>query len=320
MGNDIKLGLVLGGGGARGLAHIGVLKVLESENIPVGMIVGTSIGALVGAAYAAHPDAEALKQRVLEVLGSKGDDAKGLKSLGRMQWDDSTKNDWFNRIYRLAQKEVFIGLTTFRNALLSMEDMRHTVEAFVPDINIEQTTIPFTASSVDLYTGEQIILNRGKLIAAVMASCAVPGFMPPISWNGRLLVDGGVANPLPTDLASKIGADVIVAVDVGLSICRSASIRDGIDAITRATEIMSLHLSCRGRESADLLIEPAVKQVNWAKFMKYEELIQEGENAAESQIENIKRLIARPVRRKLTTWSKKFAADRQRTLSYPTIM
>jgi predicted acylesterase/phospholipase RssA len=81
MGRHIKLGLALGGGGARGMAHIGVLKVLESKNIPMSMIVGTSIGALVGAAYAANPDAEALKQRLLEVLGLEGDDAKGLKSL-----------------------------------------------------------------------------------------------------------------------------------------------------------------------------------------------------------------------------------------------
>jgi len=305
MRKRIKLGLALGGGGARGLAHIGVLKVLESNDIPIDMIVGTSIGALVGAAYATNPDAEALKQRVLKVLGSDGHNIKGLKLLGRMQWDDSTKNDWFNRIYHFAQKEVFLSLVMFRNALLSTKDMRDTVKAFVADINIDQTTIPFTALAVDLYTGQQIILNHGQLITAVMASCAVPGFMPPIPWNGRLLVDGGVANPLPADLARDIGADLIIAVDVGLSISQSTSIKDGIDAITRATETMGYHLSRRGRESADLLIEPAVKQVDWAKFMNYEELIQQGEKAAESQIGNIKKLLAHPFRRKLIRWSKK---------------
>jgi NTE family protein len=312
-----KLGLTLGGGGARGLAHIGVLKVLERNDIPIDMIVGTSMGALVGAAYATNPDAGALEHRVLHVLGSEGYNAKGLKLLGRMQWDDSTKNDWFNRLYRFAQKEVFLSLVMFRNALLSVKDMRDTVEAFVADINIEQTTIPFTALAVDLYTGEQIVLKQGQLIAAVMASCSVPGFMPPIPWNGRLLVDGGVANPMPADLAREIGVDVIIAVDVGLSIGQSAYIKDGIDAITRATEIMSYHLSRRGRESADLLIEPAVKQVNWAKFMNYEELIQQGEKAAESQIENIKNLIAHPFCRKINTWTKKFVKGRKRTVSYP---
>jgi NTE family protein len=317
MHKRIKLGLALGGGGARGLAHIGVLRVLEGNDIPIDMIVGTSIGALVGAAYAANPDGEALKQRILEFIGSDDKHTKGLKLLGRVQWDDSLKSDWFNRIFRFAQKEVFLSLAMFKNALLSVEDMRDTVEAFVADISIEQTSIPFAALAVDLNTSEPIMLSRGNLIEAVMASCAVPGFMPPIPWNGRLLVDGGVANPLPADLARDIGANVIIAVDVGLNVNSSTSIKDGIDVITRATEIMGHHLSRSGRESADLLIEPAVKQVNWSKFINYEALIQEGEKAAASQIENIKNLLAHPFRRKLLKWTKKIAKDRPRTISYP---
>jgi hypothetical protein len=114
------------GGGARGLAHIGVLKVLENNRIPIDMI--TSIGAPVGAAYAANPDAGALKQKVLQVLGSDGDYAKGLKLLGRIQWNDGTNSDWLNRIYRFAQKEVFLSLTMFGHALLAVEDMRDAVE------------------------------------------------------------------------------------------------------------------------------------------------------------------------------------------------
>jgi NTE family protein len=251
----------------------------------------------------------------LEVLGSKEDKKNGLKLLGRMQWDETTKKDWFNRIYRFAQKEIFLSLAMFRTALLSVEDMRDTVEAFVADINIDQTAIPFAALAVDLYTGEQIVLNQVQLITAVMASCSVPGFMPPIPWNGKLLVDGGVANHLPVNLTRDIGADLIVAVDVGLSINPSASIKDGIDAITRATEVMGYHLSLGGRETADLLIEPAVRQVNWANFMNYEELIQQGEKAAESQIENIKNLIAHPFRRKLIAWTKRFAMGRNRTVA-----
>jgi NTE family protein len=312
MGTRIKLGVALGGGGARGLAHVGFLSALEKNNIPIDMIVGTSIGALVGAAYATNPDARALKQKVLEILGSNRDNAKGLKLLGRMQWEDSTKNDLFNRLYRFAQKEVFLSLAMFRNALFSVEDMRNTVEAFVADINIEQTTIPFGALAVDLYTGEQIALKKGRLIEAVMASCAIPGFMPPIHWNGRLLVDGGVANPVPTDLARDIGAEVVIAVDVGLSISQSTAIKDGIDAINRATEVMAYNLSIRGRESADLLIEPAVKQVRWAQFMNYENLIQQGEKAAESQIENIKNLMSHPLQKKIIGWTRRFGKGQKK--------
>jgi NTE family protein len=200
----------------------------------------------------------------------------------------------------------------FRTALLSVEDMRDTVEAFVADINIDQTAIPFAALAVDLYSGEQIVIRQGQLFDAVMASCAVPGFMPPIPWNNRLLVDGGVANPLPAKLVRDIGADIIIAVDVGLSMGQSVSIKDGIDVISRASEIMGYHLGLRGRESADLLIEPTVKQVNWAKFMNYEELIQQGEKAAELQIENIKKLMSHPFRKKMINWTRKIGSGRQK--------
>jgi NTE family protein len=318
MRSRIKLGVALGGGGARGLAHIGFLSVLEKNHIPIDLIVGTSIGALVGAAYATNPDAGALKQRVLDVLRSESDSTKGLKLLDRMQWVDRLKDDWFNRIYRFAQKEVFLSLAMFRNALLSVQDMRDTVEVFVADVRIEQTKVPFAALAVDLCTGEQVILNQGQLITAVMASCAVPGFMPPIQWNDRLLVDGGVANPVPADLAKNYGADVVIAVDVGLKIKQSASIKDGIDVITRATDIMTYHLSIRGRESADLIIEPAVKQVNWANFKNYESIIQQGEQAGELEIENIKNLITHPMRRKLIAWTGKYTKNRRKTISYPT--
>jgi NTE family protein len=317
MAKRIKLGLALGGGGARGLAHIGVLEALERNAIPIDMIVGTSMGALVGAAYAADPDAGKLKRRVLEFLESDRENTKGLKLLGRMQWDDGTKADWFNRIYRFAQKEIFLSLAMFRNALLSVKDMRDTVEAFVADIAIEQTSIPFTALAADLNTGEQVVLSRGQLIEAVMASCAVPGFMPPIPWNGKLLVDGGIANPVPAELVRSAGADLSIAVDVGLGFSNSTPIRDGIDAITRATEIMSCHLSLIGRKSADILIEPAVKQVNWAEFMSYAELIRQGEKAAAEQAENIKKLISRPLRGRFMMWARRLAHGRKRILMHP---
>jgi NTE family protein len=141
--------------------------------------------------------------------------------------------------------------------------------------------------------------------------------MPPIPWNGRLLVDGGIANPVPADLAGNIGADVVIAVDVGLGFSPSTPIKDGIDAITRTREIMSCHLSLRGRESADILIEPAVKKVNWAEFMSYTELIRQGEKAAAEQVANIKKLIAHPLRRLIMMWTRRLVRGRKRTLMYP---
>ena len=118
-----KIGLALGGGGAREIAHIGVLKVLEAEHIPIDIIVGTSIGALVGAVYALKPDAKALETRFSEVLNPKGNLNTGLKLIGKVQWDVASKSDFLRRIVRIAQKEIFLNFALFRNALLSTDEM-----------------------------------------------------------------------------------------------------------------------------------------------------------------------------------------------------
>ena len=119
-----KIGLALGGGGARGITHIGELKVLEQEKILNDLIVGTSIGALVGAAYAMNTDAKALEKRLSEVLGSQENGKAGFKLLGKVQWDDSVESDLLRRIVRIAQKEMFVNFAIFRNALLPEDDLK----------------------------------------------------------------------------------------------------------------------------------------------------------------------------------------------------
>ncbi len=206
------LGLALGGGGALGIAHIGVLKVLEREKIPIDLIVGTSIGALLGAAYGANPDAISLEKRVSEVLNPNGKEKAGLKLLGRLQWNDSLKPDFFHRVVRIAQKEIFLNLATFREALLSENDLHECIEAFLPDIDLKETSIPCAVTAVDLVSGRQVVLKHGRLIHAVMASCAVPGFMPPVRWDEMVLVDGAVVGPVPACPAKDEGADIVIGV------------------------------------------------------------------------------------------------------------
>jgi NTE family protein len=184
-----RIGLALGGGGARGIAHIGVLKVLEQEQISIDLIVGTSIGALVGAAYALNPDARALEERLSEVLNPNQNGKAGLKRLGRVQWYETSKSDFIRRIIRIAQKEMFLHIALFRNALLSPEDLRECVDAFVADVETESTKIPFGAVTADLISGTQQILRNGSIVRAVMASCAVAGFMPAVSWEDSTLAE-----------------------------------------------------------------------------------------------------------------------------------
>ena len=303
-----KIGLALGGGGARGIAHIGVLKVLEQEKIPIVLIAGSSIGALVGAAYALNPDAHALESRLLEVLDPKKNGKTGLKRLGKVQWDEGSKSDFLRRIVRIAQKEMFLNFALFRNALLSEDDMRECVEAFVSDVAIETTKIPFGAIALDLISGKQLVLRHGSIVRAVMASCAVPGFMPAVSWEDMILVDGGVVNAIPSVSVREHGADTVIGVDVGSHLCRPSTIEDGIDSINRAMEIMSFYLSQRSRGGADVLIEPDVRQVTWTDFPNYEELIHLGDKAAESKIDEIRKMVTNPIRKKIVLWQKKIIA------------
>jgi len=297
-----KIGLALGGGGARGVAHIGVLKVLEREGIPIDLIVGSSIGALVGGAYAVNPDAVALEKRLSEFLSPEGEQSRGLKLLGRTRWNKPEKPGLVHRLSRIAGKEMFLSLAILRNALLSENDMRDCVAAFLPDIDLEDTLIPFAAAAVDLISGEEVVLTQGQIIPAVMASCAVPGFMPPIKWGGRILVDGGIVDAVPASPAKREGAETVIAVDVGACLCQPCIVEDGIDAINRATEIMGFHLNRRSTEGAHVLIEPAVSQFEWTDFLNYEELIREGEKAAESKIEEIRNLLEHGFRRKVFRW------------------
>jgi len=294
-----KVGLALGGGGARGLAHIGVLKVLEREGIPIDLIVGTSIGALVGAAYAIKPNAMALEKKIHEFLANQRSQNTEFKRLGKLQLASPDKTDLFHRIVRIAEKHVFLSLAIMRKALLSENGMERVMAFFLPYINLEETAIPYYATAVDLVSGEAVVLKNGPIIRAVMASSAVPGFMPAVAWNDMALVDGGVLDSVPVIPAKDEGAEVVIGVDVGFCIHRPHIIEDGIDAIDRSTEIMGFYLNRHRRESADVLIEPAVRDVAWTDFINYEALIQEGEKAAESKIEEIRKKL------KYVSWKKR---------------
>jgi NTE family protein len=300
-----RLGLALGAGGARGIAHVGVLKVLQREGIPIDLIVGTSIGALVGAAYAANPDAFVLANRVCEVLDPHGKKETRLKLLERSYWEEDFKPDFLHRLARIVQKEMFLNLALFRSAVLSEEDLRISVEAFVPDIAIEDTRIPYFSTATDLLSGRPVVLKQGSLIRAVMASCAVPGFMPSIAWDETLLVDGGLINMVPVIPAKKNGADVVVGVDVGMILKRNHPVEDGIDAIHRATEIMNYYLGAADRIRTEVLIEPVVRNFGWTDFFAFKELIRQGELAAELKIEEIKQILRPAFRNKVRHWSRK---------------
>jgi NTE family protein len=275
-----------------------VLKVLELEGIPIDLIVGTSMGALVGAAYAFEPDATALERRVLRFFSHESEQ-KALKLLEKLRWHDAEKSDLIHRLAHIAEKELALSLILVRKSLLSEKEMRRILRAILPDIGLGDTRIAFAATAVDLVSGREVVLSQGSLIHAVMASCAVPGFMPAVTWDKMVLVDGGVVGALPCGPARDRGAGIVIGVDVGVCLCRPHTIGNALDEIQRVTQIMGFYLNKQLREKADVLIEPGINQTEWTDFLKYRELIREGEKAAVSKIEEIREILSHRFRRKV---------------------
>ncbi len=291
MADRRKVALVLGGGGARGLSHIGVLKVLEEAQIPIDLIVGSSIGALVGAAYAILPEADSLRNRVVEVFETDARVQEAFKILEKIPHHVTPKSDLLSRLGEIAAKEIVFNMLLVKKALLSEEEFRCCVEPYVTDIDLADTRIPFAATAVDLISGHKVTLQEGPLIPAVMASCAVPGFMPPVCWQDMQLVDGGVVDPVPAAAAREKGAHTVIGVDVSRYTRAQCRFDDGVDVVSRVMDIMMDCLSLPGRERCDILIEPAVDEFYWTDFSCYDSFFELGEAAATEKIDDIRQLL-----------------------------
>lgn len=180
--SNLKIGLALGSGGARGAAHTGVLKVLEAENIPVSMVAGSSIGSLVGAAMAVGIPVEEVEEEWL---------ATGAR-----------------RVFRSF-------LPTFpRAGLSSGNELKKLLKQLLGDVCIEDLTMPYAAVTCDIDTGQSVVLTQGSLVDAVRASTAIPGIFHPVRLGERLLVDGGLVDPVPINACRNLGADFVIAVDI----------------------------------------------------------------------------------------------------------
>jgi NTE family protein len=254
-----RIALVLGGGSAKGFAHVGVIRVLEQEKIPLHMIVGTSVGSLIGSIYASNPDSFQL-----EWIAFKIDRNDVL--------DPSIMYSKFGPIQG-------VRLETF-------------VEQSVKAKKIEDTKIPFYPVATDLNTGETIVLEKGSLAKAVRASSAIPGIFVPVTFDNRLLVDGGVTDNIACDIARNKGADIVIAVNIGKDV-RETNITSLIDVVGQAASIMMHEASKAKLKYADVVIEPNTKGVSMFDFSQKKMLMEEGIKAANQAMPKIKELIAR---------------------------
>jgi NTE family protein len=272
-----KLGIALGGGAARGLAHVGVLRALHREGITVDIVTGASMGAIIGGAFAASGDIEAVERGVRRVLCSEQFRKNRLSFLRETR---ASRGGLLYSVTNLVRRGIIYGTSTMRQSFLSAEEFAHSMAAILPNRNIEDLPLPFAAVAVDLRAGEEVVLRRGNLRHAAAASSAIPGILPPVRHNGRVMVDGGWVDKVPVLPAFRLGADVVVAVDISADLEDTRDYTRGIDVYIRANAIKDAFLVSYQRHMADVVVEPAVRKVHWADFGAMEHCIAAGDEAA----------------------------------------
>ncbi len=252
-----KIALVLGAGASRGFAHIGVLKILESNKIPIHMVVGTSAGSFVGSLYAYGFDAYRLQTMAFAI-----------------------------------QRDDIVDLMVPDNGFFKGEKLENYVNWALRDTPIEKLQIPFYAVATNIQTGEETVFGTGNTGTAVRASCSIPGIFRPVKLSGGTYVDGGVVSPIAIDAARRYGADFVIAVDIS-SILASSPPQSTIETILQSIDIMHAKISQIQLAKADVVIRPNVGHIGAADFTKRHEAILEGEKATLAALPAINQIISR---------------------------
>jgi NTE family protein len=237
--------LALGGGAARGIAHIGVLKVLAEEGIAVRAVAGTSVGGVVGAALATGRDWRWM-----------------LEEARRLRWSE------------LVQPVVP------RMGLLATERLERYLERTLGASRFEDLPLPFAVVAVDISAGEEVVLREGPLASAIRASCSVPGIFAPVTLGGRLLVDGGLLNDVPADVARTLADGPVLAVKLNGGSREASRPRSILDVITSSLAILALHGIQRGLAAADVVVAPELGHASYRDLRRVDELAAAGERAA----------------------------------------
>ena len=285
----MKIGLALGGGSAKGLAHIGVLQVLQEENIPINFISGTSIGAVVGAMYSISPDASLLKVKAEEVLSSDT-----FKNIGLSIFENRDYN-LLKRITTFIKEKYTYGKALFRPFIVDGEKIEKLLEEILNEKRFEDTKIRFSVTAIDIVTGKDVVINEGPLLPAVYASIAIPGLFPYLEKEGCILVDGGATQNVPVRVVKEMGADLIITSNLASPPEICSVFKTGLDVNFRVDEIVKYRLTREELDEANVVISPNVKDIHWADYRKLDFCIQKGREAATRALPEIRRKMKRTI-------------------------
>ncbi|MDD3905108.1 MAG: patatin-like phospholipase family protein [Candidatus Omnitrophica bacterium] len=248
-----KVALVLGGGSARGIAHIGVLKVLQAERIPVDMVVGTSMGALIGAGYALGIPIHKMEEMAYSFTANK-----------------------------------LMDPTIPRMGLLAGGKLELAIRGLIDNSAFTDCKIPFAAVTTNIETGEEVVHQSGDLVKSIRASCSWPGIFNPVSIGGKLLVDGGIKNSVPTKIARALGAEYVLAVDVGFCV-KEGPIKNVFQILLQAFQITGEELNKYQAIDADFVIKVNLGHIDQVAFERSRESVQLGIEAAQNAMPQLRK-------------------------------
>ncbi len=256
-----KIGLALGSGGPKGLSHIGIIKVLEENNIPIDFIAGSSIGSVIGGFYSATKDIKKIEKIALS-------------------------NNWRQTLPLFFDPSLHQGFVSGRK-------IRNFIENIIGKIHFKDLKIPFSVVATDIKTGETVIIDKGEVALAIRASSSIPIIFRPVKLNSRLLVDGGLSLPVPARIVREMGADLVISVNLDadyFSNTKDSSF--GFYKVANSSiKILRYHLASLNVKDADIVINPKIGKVGWNKFIDSKSVILAGEEAMQVSILQLKKLI-----------------------------
>jgi NTE family protein len=291
MAADLRIGLALGSGGARGLAHVGVMEVLEAEGIKPFCIAGASMGAIIGGLYAEYPQADVTWRRLQRYVEDEDFAASwsAFVSKESMSTEEQPSPGRFHEMYDFVQRKIIALKTVTRPYLQDAERLRRPLETLFEARTFMELKIPFACVALDLVTGAKVVFREGDLIEGIYASSAIPAIFPAVERDGKMIVDGGSAFRVPVDVAREMGADCVIAVDIPAF--EQKKYRTGLEIIIRSNAIARQRLNNFVLATADFVIRPEVDDIHWADFRAGDICRERGATAARAALPQLEAIL-----------------------------
>ncbi|MBN2830546.1 MAG: patatin-like phospholipase family protein, partial [Candidatus Cloacimonetes bacterium] len=303
-----KIGLVLSGGGAKGIAHIGVLKVLEEYGIKPDYISGTSMGAIIGALYSIGYTPDELESLIFEQnWPSLMTDKRERINLSLIELENDSK---YQLNFPIDNWTISLpsGLVNGQNVITLLSSLTIPVHGIE---NFNELPIPFCCVGTDLETGKSVVMDHGTLSEAIRGSMSIPTAFSPSEWEEYLLLDGGLVNNFPVEEVRKMGAEIIIGVDISQSFAKRKELNNMVSVITQAISFRGYASTEEQRQYCDILIEPNLEDYNLLSFDKLRDIYNIGEYAARQKVPEIQALasILKEYNRKRVKFPSKFKDD-----------